>query len=411
METKTSLDCNIDREWAELQQQEQLEVARSRYAKAANRAQLFGFLPGTKKKLANAALEYQQVWHEIVGDDPTDIPERGDQESFKERTQAELDLRKQAQAEDWDSRRYVRHLSRYHQLSRWQKLGVGAVFGAVSGGIGAVAGGVAAGAVMVTATARLGRGFIQRESSRLSSAMSDKEAAVLNRRPTSKLLGGIALEGIIDADTEVHIQEARRSIVWSLGGVAVGSALSLLIDELAHSKWFGGVKHAAAAPLIDAPSSEKRITWDGDMKGESAAVELFCQINNVDMDSLTEAQKAQIESGKGASVLQQLGEDQAGTRPKVPEWSRPEGASKDLRVKINEAGDYRFAANTQHNSIWDLSSNALELQGISEPSDAQIAQLTNDIVEQREKRGLGSWLKKGERVRISARMIKSVIKA
>lgn len=359
--------------------------------------------------LNNATSEYQEAWEASVAVQLDTASVNSDlHELVSDSIETESTLREDAQHADWISRKYVRHLEKYHNLNNVQKIGIGALLGALSGGAVALTGGATVAVVGITAAMRLGRSFLRKESKRVANTETTRIRGSLrpefvgaefsNKETATQALGGLALKGIIDQDAKRHIKEARRSVAWSVGGIALGRALSAVdfVKDL-------GLKEQAQATTAQVQASviDKQEAW-GKAIEESKSVAYFCKLNNVDMDKLTEAQRDQIENGNSATVLKQLGGNK-----KVRAWRWLKQGADHLRVKANAKGDFTFVASRRHNSVWDLSKHALKLKGEKDPSIQQIAGIMNRILKERSRKGLSAFLERGEHVRISSRLIKS----
>lgn len=376
-----------------------LEITREHYARVTNSARLFGFLPGTKRKLAEATDEYETAWQSYMTEPPADDTD--------DVLQQEIATREAAQAADWARRRYARQLERYHKLPRWQKLGIGAVAGAAGGSATLIA--AVSGATVLAAGTLLGVRL-----SRGAYNYSRRSARHLFEKPVrsgpAESVGRLALHSILDTSVEQDLEASRRTAALTLGGIALGAlgrvvAITETVGELR-----GGL--AVPAQAVAEVRPEKTVSWEPLMDTESPTVALFCRVNDIDMNSLSPRQIQQIEAGNGKAVLQQLNANTVDTptkktpKPKSKIWQLAESRPRGLRVLANGKGDYQIRATERYNSIWAQATEAWKMQGVQNPSLAQIDDVKDQVIAERKRRGLSSLLRNGEKVRFRRRFFR-----
>lgn len=360
-----------------------LEEARNTYVNVANRSQLFGYLPGQKQRLDRAEFSYQMAWEANLRERLENTQLEGESLYFDmhHAISTENQTRASAEQDDLRQRKYARFLLRYNELHWTKKLGIGVVLGGASAVSMAATGGAAA-AVGASLAVRFGSIHASREARRLSASCPNNSqqrhdfiVAGLPEQATPKKLeswiGHVVSKNLAEYNVAGEAKKARQSLLFSLGGIAIGRGLA----EASHL-------------LADKPATTK--------------------VQNFMKDKLFASRFAKMAIETPLSTpnpATQLASESSIQR----KWHTIKEAPEQLWVRENRQGDYRFFANKRFNNVWDISKQALRLNGAKKPSMEQISNLKNAVVEQRLQNGKSSMLDTGERVSVSRRLINRVL--
>lgn len=360
-----------------------LEEARNTYVNAANRSQLFGYLPGQKHRLDRAEFSYQMAWEADLRErlENTQLEGKSLYFDMHHAISAENQSRASAEQDDMQQRKYARFLLRYNELHWAKKLGIGVVLGGASAASMAATGGAVV-AVGASLAVRFGSIHTNREARRLKACVPNNGqqrhdfmvAGLPEQATPEKLqswLGHVVSKNLAEYNVAGEAKKARQSILFSLGGIALGRGLA-----------------EAASLVADKPATNR--------------------IQNALKDKLLPSRfaKSALETPPNTPrPSAQL----ASESPMRRKWHTIKQAPKQLWVRENRQGDYRFFANKRFNNVWDISKQALRLNGDKKPSAQQITDLKNAVVDQRLQNGKSSLLDTGERVSVSRRLINRVL--
>lgn len=417
---------------------ERLDEARADYARVVNSAQLFGAFLGRRKKLEAVTDTYRSAWQIHLADQLAGYTYEG-LKGAALATALNSDIYKESQDrtnkenEDWDRRKYTRVLDRYHGLSSVEKFGAGLVVGAATSGLTLALGGAAAVALGATATVRVGRALIHRESRRNN--LNAREMRMRDRfgyQRTHLTIGTVAIRNpeeqiadqlgmskngrivrkqdtVLDWDLELdstrdQIKAVKKSIAISVGSIALGATLSHASDIKNALSGTGNISKIAGVELPKMTGLTEKTQEVAHKIGSIGLLKPFVELSGI---KITPAPV------KAAPTEQVVG----GTKPVIEEakervktrWQTVKEAPKSLWVRSSNQGDYSYFPNRKHNSYWELAKQTLRLNGEARPTVDQINDLKNAAITAQGKDPATATLDIGDKVTFRARMIRAAL--
>lgn len=181
----------------------------------------------------------------------------------------------------------------------------------------------------------------------------------------------------------------KTAVLAAVGALAVaGVGTALVGGELPgdgdSERAASGDQAAEVAQTNAAQRSFKQIgnvSILGAAKKQQMQIELFCDLNNIDLKTMSEADMNLIKAGKGSVLLKRIAAEEQ-QKPTTPKWKSIPGAPKEFWGQVNNKGDYQAFANPNDpnsNSIWAISELIADEYAGKEVSDKKVGRLTAAI--------------------------------